>query len=69
MDQNLKDLSQHELLNFLLEWNSHASRYGSGIQIASHWRFFGPNMAMEKENKQYENWVIGLKEFLKVWKP
>ena len=69
MDQNLKDLSQNELLNFLLEWNSHASRYGSGIQIASHWRFFGPNMSIEKENKQYENWVIGLKEFLKVWKP
>ena len=33
MDQNLKDLSKKELLNFLLEWNSYASRYGSGIQI------------------------------------
>ena len=66
MDQNLKDLTQNELLKFLTDWNSHASRYGSGIQIASHWRFFGPNMSIEEENKPYENWVKGLKQFLKV---
>tara|TARA_B110000444_G_scaffold260172_1_gene306197 strand:+ start:487 stop:2793 length:2307 start_codon:yes stop_codon:yes gene_type:complete len=68
MDQNLIDLTPNEIISFLQEWKTLANRYGAGLAVATHWRLFGPNMNMNRENRKYINWLTGINDYLKSTK-
>lgn len=64
MDQNLIDLTSSEIISFLQEWKTLADRYGASMAISTHWRLFGPNMNINRENRKYINWRKGIKDYL-----
>ena len=64
MDQNLIDLTSSEIISFLQEWKTLADRYGASLAIATHWRLFGPNMNINRENRKFINWRKGIKDYL-----
>ena len=64
MDQNLIDLTSSEIISFLQEWKTLADRHGASLAIATHWRLFGPNMIINRENKKFINWRKGIKHYL-----
>ena len=68
MDQNLLGMDQATIAKTLQDWSDRANRFGAGLVLATHWRFFSPGMDVFPETRQYRPWVHGLQTFLGQWK-
>ncbi len=65
MDQNLLGESAEAIHATLTKWQAAARKYGAGLVLGTHWRFFGPGSDSFVETRAYRPWVQGLQAFLR----